>query len=457
MGSVIKQQQDAARLAEAQRAQVEAEAKRQEQVNAMFENLKRPGATARDYANLAMVMPKDASESILNSLEALNEAERAAALKDTGEVFSLFVSGNTDLAIKRLRMHAEAERASGNEEEAKKLEYYANQAEMGEDQAESIQHAIGYSMTAMPGGKDVVDTILKYNEDRRKAIEHPDLVAKQKADRDKAESDAEKARVDADYAERLKIIELKDKAESLGLTTAQTNETISRTKKLDAETAKLLLELDAAKNNKGYLTPEEMAKGEDALRTEYVKRTGEHAKIEQNWSIVQSAEGTGIGDVARIFAIMKMFDPTSVVREGEQATAQNAAGVPEHIRSIYNNARGEGKLSDKARAEIYSQAKKVYEASKKTASGVESDILAIADRRGLNKDNIVPKATEKAQAEERDLPNVKEYLKSKWPNESAKIDAMRSISDVKSLYPKTYSTYKKEGSSRVGSVVEVDF
>ena len=457
MGSVIKQQQDAARLVEAQRAQAEAEAKRQEQVFSMFEKLRSPGATAKDYADLAMIMPKDASNSILESLKTRTEAENAADLNDSAQVFSAFKSGRSDIAIDLIKRQAEAERASGNEQQAQQLLEYARIAEESPEGAESVEDLLGFSISMMPGGDTAIESAIKYSDERRKSIEHPDLVAKQKADRDKAESDAEKARVDADYAERFKIIELKDKAESLGLTTAQTNETISRTKKLDAETAKLLLELDAAKNNKGYLTPEEMAKGEDALRTEYVKRTGEHAKIEQNWAIVQSAEGTGIGDVARIFAIMKMFDPTSVVREGEQATAQNAAGVPEHIRSIYNNARGEGKLSDKARAEIYSQAKKVYEASKKTASGVESDILAIADRRGLNKDNIVPKATEKAQAEERDLPNVKEYLKSKWPNESAKIDAIRSISDVKSLYPKTYSTYKKEGSSRVGSVVEVDF
>lgn len=457
MGSVIRQQQEAALVAEAQRAKAEAEAKRQEQVYAMFEKLRSPGATAKDYADLSMIMPKDASNSILESLKARTDAENAADLNDSSQVFSAFKSGRVDIAVDLIKRQAEAERASGNEQQAQELLQYARIAEESPEGAESVEDLIGFSISMMPGGDKAIEAAIKYSDERRKAIEHPDLVAKQKADRDKAESDAEKARVDADYAERFKIIELKDKAESLGLTTAQTNETIARTKKLDAETAKLLLELDAAKNNKGYLTPEEAAKGEDALRGEYVRRTDEHSRIERNWAIIQSADATGIGDVARIYAIMTMFDPRSSVKEGEQATAQNAAGVPDWVRSLYNTAVGGGKLSEGARKQLYSQAEKVYESSKKMAQSVESDILSIADRRGLNKDNIIPKATEKAQAEERDLPTVKEYLKSKWPGEAAKIDAMRSINDVKSLYPKTYATYKKEGSSRVGSVVEVDF
>ena len=42
------------------------------------------------------------------------------------------------------------------------------------------------------------------------------------------------------------------------------------------------------------------------------------------------------GDLSMIFTYMKVLDPTSVVREGEQATAQNAAGIPERTRNLYN-------------------------------------------------------------------------------------------------------------------------
>ena len=48
------------------------------------------------------------------------------------------------------------------------------------------------------------------------------------------------------------------------------------------------------------------------------------------------------GDLALIFNFMKVLDPGSTVREGEFATAQNSAGVPERIRNTANRVlRGE--------------------------------------------------------------------------------------------------------------------
>jgi len=52
--------------------------------------------------------------------------------------------------------------------------------------------------------------------------------------------------------------------------------------------------------------------------------------------------GTGPASIALVFKFMKALDPTSVVREGEFATAENSAGVPESIGNIYNKlVRGE--------------------------------------------------------------------------------------------------------------------
>ena len=46
--------------------------------------------------------------------------------------------------------------------------------------------------------------------------------------------------------------------------------------------------------------------------------------------------------MALIFGFMKTQDPTSTVREGEFATAENARGmVGPHVRRMYN--RGEGR------------------------------------------------------------------------------------------------------------------
>ena len=51
---------------------------------------------------------------------------------------------------------------------------------------------------------------------------------------------------------------------------------------------------------------------------------------------------SGPASIALVFKFMKALDPTSVVREGEFATAENSAGIPESISNTYNKLiRGE--------------------------------------------------------------------------------------------------------------------
>lgn len=389
MGSVIRQQQDAAKLAEAQKMQAEEEKKRQEQVYAMFDKLRSPGATAKDYANLAMAMPKDAADAILNSYKTVSEAEAAADLKDTSEVFSAFVSGNSEYGINLLRRHAEAERVAGNEANAKDLEDFANKAEESKDGAESIQNLLGYTMTAMPGGKDAVETILKYNEDRRKAIEHPDLVLKQKADREKAESDAEKAAVDAAYAEKFKIADLETKAKELGLTKEQTNEIIARTKKIDAEIAKLLMELKALEKT-GGVTPEKKFEQEEKIRGEYQKRVANYNEMRQTLDNIKasSADSSGAGDIALVTGFMKMLDPGSVVRESEFATARDTAGLYGTLQAVSNKVKNGQFLTPQQRKDFSELAEKYMESAKNNEIKVRKDLSKVVEGYGLSTERV---------------------------------------------------------------------
>ncbi|WP_204128690.1 hypothetical protein, partial [Pseudomonas ogarae] len=61
-------------------------------------------------------------------------------------------------------------------------------------------------------------------------------------------------------------------------------------------------------------------------------------------------------DLALIFSYMRMLDPASVVREGEFATAQNAAGVPDQIRNAYNKAVNGERLNPEQRTGFVSSA-----------------------------------------------------------------------------------------------------
>ena len=76
--------------------------------------------------------------------------------------------------------------------------------------------------------------------------------------------------------------------------------------------------------------------------------------------LTSSERETAAGDMSMIFTYMKILDPTSVVREGEQATASNAAGVPDRVRNFYNKTSTGQKLTTKQRADFVQTGTQLY-------------------------------------------------------------------------------------------------
>ena len=76
--------------------------------------------------------------------------------------------------------------------------------------------------------------------------------------------------------------------------------------------------------------------------------------------LTSSERETAAGDMSMIFTYMKILDPTSVVREGEQATASNAAGVPDRVRNFYNKTITGQKLTTKQRADFVQTGTHLY-------------------------------------------------------------------------------------------------
>lgn len=65
-------------------------------------------------------------------------------------------------------------------------------------------------------------------------------------------------------------------------------------------------------------------------------------------------------DISLVFSFMKILDPTSTVREGEYATAQNAAGASERVRNQYNKLKDGQFLSPKQRIGFLRTAQELY-------------------------------------------------------------------------------------------------
>lgn len=85
------------------------------------------------------------------------------------------------------------------------------------------------------------------------------------------------------------------------------------------------------------------------------------ASIEDGLAPASALEAAS--DIALIFAFMKMLDPTSVVREGEFATAQNSGGIDDQLRNVYNKLRDGQFLTPEQRANFVRRAYRIYKGS----------------------------------------------------------------------------------------------
>lgn len=107
----------------------------------------------------------------------------------------------------------------------------------------------------------------------------------------------------------------------------------------------------------------------------------------KNYQIVRSAyqnvlnsakDPSAAGDLSMIFAYMKILDPNSVVREQEFANAQNAAGVPDRIRNVYNRIMSGERLNPEQRQDFINQATKLHETSSRQYQSIRQQMGTIA-------------------------------------------------------------------------------
>lgn len=133
-----------------------------------------------------------------------------------------------------------------------------------------------------------------------------------------------------------------------------------------------------------------LRKEEATLRRQFdslpeVKRFKDiRASREQVRSIMSKPNKTAQDDIALVFSYMKMLDPGSVVREGEYATAQNAASVPENIRNLFNRAASGNRLNDQQRKNMAQLVDRFYQAERETYNARAQEYQGYAKDYGLN-------------------------------------------------------------------------
>lgn len=130
----------------------------------------------------------------------------------------------------------------------------------------------------------------------------------------------------------------------------------------------------------------EQVKAEQSTRKEVSDRIKDQRTILTAYDKVKntSKNPSAANDLALIFSYMKMLDPGSVVREGEFANAQNAAGVPDRVLNLYNNLRRGERLNPAQRQQFTQSAEQLATGAQQQIDQVRDEYYEIAEAGGLD-------------------------------------------------------------------------
>lgn len=134
----------------------------------------------------------------------------------------------------------------------------------------------------------------------------------------------------------------------------------------------------------GLKTEEGLRKEVNTLLKDFFQVADANARV-----LAAGTEPSAAGDLALIFNYMKMLDPGSTVREGEFATAQNSASVPNRIRSRYNSIVNGQRLSEPQREDFLARASSLFDAALGEATKTANSFERIATSAGVNVNNVL--------------------------------------------------------------------
>lgn len=358
----------------------------QKMVQEGFAKLRQPGATAADYANLSMLLPETQAKSVRESFNMLSGDRQQTALQQSGQVFSAFKAGKPEIAISLLDQQIEGKRNSGDEVGAKFLETWRDVAK---ENPKATEDYFGFTISQMPGGDKVITSAIALEGERRAKEKQPYELLK-------LSSEAIIKEQEAKFAPDKFLTDLNLTKQQIEQAKAAAANSRAAAAKSGAEAKRA--EAEANQIMSGIVPSEKRPELEGKMRKEYNDQTKPYQEVKSAYGRVLSSEDTAVGDLSLIFGYMKMLDPGSVVREGEFATAQNAAGVPERIMNIYNKVATGQRLTPSQRDSFKGQAKGLYTSALEGEKTVRTGLERISKGYGLNTENIFYSATEQAPA-----------------------------------------------------------
>lgn len=347
-----------------------------------------PNATATDFTQLMIKYPTLSGE-LEKSWSVLNAQQKENEIGYGSKVLFALEGGQPQIAKDLVQERVTALRNAGREDEAKKQEVLLGVIDTNPDVAKV---STNLSLVAALGPEKYQDLRTKIENEKRLAAEEGRKVELQPFSVGKAKAETIIKEAEAKFAPEKFGAELNLTNAQIEASKAARRASDAAAKKSGAEAARA--QAEANQIAAGIIPAEKRPEAEAKFRKEYSDQTKGYQEVKSAYGRVKASEDSAVGDLSLIFGYMKMLDPGSVVREGEFATAQNAAGVPERIQNIYNKVISGERLNAGQRKAFKGQAEKLYQTAAEQEKVVRSGLTRMATGYGLNTANIFYEATE---------------------------------------------------------------
>lgn len=166
----------------------------------------------------------------------------------------------------------------------------------------------------------------------------------------------------------------------------------------------------------GFKDKKQRLSAQGDFRKEFTKVSGDFIKVRDAQSRIEASakDPSAAGDLALIFNYMKVLDPGSTVREGEFATAQNAAGIPARLRAQWNAVLSGQRLADTQRADFVNRSRLLFGRQEQQYNKTRKIYENIARRNGLDVESVLPDYSIAEQPVEiENNPNIKAAINPK--------------------------------------------
>jgi hypothetical protein len=148
------------------------------------------------------------------------------------------------------------------------------------------------------------------------------------------------------------------------------------------------------------------------LRKEYnaLPQVKTFSEVQTSYENMQKAarSKSPYGDMAMIYAIMKMYDPNTGVKEGEYASAKNAASLPDQLVNAYNKARLGTLLNRDQRKDLLNQGEHIFSTHQARLNEAKSRYSDIIDLYGIDPNLIFGRQQGLLQTPQPSMPQAEE-------------------------------------------------